>query len=199
MNTPGRQQRTPSRWARYCLPELASAILCVAVAGCTAHRLPETTGAPSVPQAEAPPRPAPRHPASKTVQAHWLGTGDATCPETARLKASNLTIILRQPKLSEITISLALLHSRMRSAHGKKLSLTFQNKQTKWDVKGRLKDKQVAFTLPSNAESLSKILVLMSGGTLHLRSPRVKYLIQVPPAGPSEQRWFDCARIKVVG
>jgi hypothetical protein len=57
----------------------------------------------------------------------------------------------------------------------------------------------LSILLPANDETLGRVLIMLSGGTLELKKPSSRSLsVQLPAAGSDGRSWFDCARDKLL-
>jgi hypothetical protein len=162
------------------------------LAGC------ETT--PPVPepiQVEPPLRPVLVAPSSprRVLGAVWSFTSKPDrCVASAANSALTLTLVAEEGR------SLSLeLHARAAPEFGAgrpAMPIAFAGQAGSWRVQGRPSSRgRILLAFPLDETSASRVLVLLSGGTLEAGRPESGLpLLLVPAAGPSGQVWFECVR-----
>lgn len=81
----------------------------------------------------------------------------------------------------------------------KTAAVQFTGPAGNWKLRGALARRSVDLTLPLDDVALSRVLVLLSGGTLEIgdASQGVPAL-RLPAAGDAGRHWFDCARNQLI-
>jgi hypothetical protein len=153
---------------------------------CAAPQPPPKPPEPA-PEAQAPP---PRHPPRPILRTAWSfqSTPDA-CIALAKAGAASLQISVRREGLIRLTISLP------GDAPAKPVA-RFTGPAGRWLIPGIHPAPRVElFTLARDETSLSRILVLLSGGTLNLQPAGGDLpILSLPESGAEGQHWFACVR-----
>ncbi len=154
---------------------------------------PRPAPQPVEPAAEAPP-PPPAHTARPTLRAAWsFQTGPDACVALAKAGSASLQIAVRPEGLIRLTMSLPVDAPAKPVAH-------FSGPAGRWLIQGAHTGRRdVLFTLDRNAASLSRILMLLSGGALNLEPPGEDLpILLLPESGAGGQQWFACVRRIVI-
>jgi hypothetical protein len=130
------------------------------------------------------------------VRAAWtFRSSDTECVAVAAAGDTSLLVTIRRDAPIRLTVSLAT-----PSAHGPStLPLRFSGPAGAWQVSARrTAARQLAVTLGSDDTALSRVLVLLNGGTLDLGNPSQPILsLAISASDAQGQAWFDCARSKL--
>lgn len=137
-------------------------------------------------------RPAPR----VVVRTGWtFNAGEEECTAMAAASGSSLLVTVRRDAPIRLVVTLAAPAQAPGSAQ-----LRFTGQAGSWQVAARrAAARQLAVALGSDESALSRILVLLSGGTFEVGAPAQP--ITTFTIGPSDkpgQDWFDCARTKTL-
>lgn len=161
-------------------------LLALLPACCAAPKPPPPPPAPP-PEAQAPP---PVHVVRPVLHAAWsFQTGPNACVALARAGRASLQIAVRREGVIRLTLSLP------GDAPDKPVA-RFSGPAGHWLVAGVQADHRAAvFTLARSETSLSRILMLLSGGTFNVEpaDPAVP-ILSLPELGPEGQQWFACVR-----
>jgi hypothetical protein len=139
------------------------------------------------------PPPPPPHTARPTLRAAWsFQTGPDACIALAKAGAASLRIAVHPEGLVRLTMSVPGEAPAKPVAH-------FSGPAGHWFILGSQAGRTEAlFTLGRDEISLSRILMLLSGGTLNLEPPDEDLpILSLPESGPEGQAWFVCARNSV--
>ena len=123
-------------------------------------------------------------------------TNKDECVAVAAAGATALRVMVQHAAPIRLTVSLATpLAQNQRD-----VPLSFTGPAGNWRMTARrFATRQAGLTLPADNLALSRVLVLLSGGTLELGPP--DHPIASLAIGPSEtkgQLWFDCARNNIL-
>lgn len=184
---PGRNCRTGGRSLRILLaPLTALALACCA---------PPPQPPPAPPPAVALPLPPPPPVVAPTLHAAWSFQVTAKdCLALAQAGRSRLEIAVRPEGAIRLVLSLP------QDAPARPIAY-FSGPAGHWLIAGApLAHRQALFLLPRNDTSLSRILMLLSGGTFapgpaDLALP----MLSLPESGADGRHWFACARSSVSG
>lgn len=135
----------------------------------------------------APPPPRPARPA---LHADWsFQTRPNACLAVAAAGRTRLEVIVRRDGPVRLTVALPVEESGKPVAH-------FHGPAGAWTVPGwHAGSREIVFNLGHDMNSLSRVLMLLSGGVLDLRSPGNRLpVVTLSPSGADGQRWFACAR-----
>ncbi len=138
------------------------------------------------PAAQAPPA----RPARPILRAAWsFQTGPDACVALAKAGSATLQIAVRREGLIRLTVSLPADAPARPVAH-------FSGPAGRWLVPGTHAGRREAvFALARNETSLSRILMLLSGGALDLEPPDQDLpILSLPESGAEGQQWFTCVR-----
>ena len=157
-------------------------LLALALAACTP--------APPAPPAEsALPLPPPPPPAARPVaRAAWTFQRlPKECRATARAGRFSLTVLARDSH--PILLILA-------PAPHRRLELRFAGPAGTWAIEATAPPGHpAAASFGPGDTGLSRLLIMLSGGTLSPQPPAARLPpIGLPPSGPEGTRWFDCVR-----
>jgi hypothetical protein len=169
------------RWGRTIVLLLALLPACCAA--------PQPTPPPAEPAPEQQPAP-PAQAARPILRAAWsFRTGSDAYAATARAGPTSLQVVVRREGLIRLTMSLSRDAPPAPVAH-------FSGPAGRWLVPGRQAGRRVVlFTLGRNETSLSRILMLLSGGALNREPPGEDLpILSLPEPGAEGQQWFACVR-----
>jgi len=173
------------------LRALLAPLLALALASCASPPPP-----PQQPAAAVPLPPPPPPPATPTVlRANWaFHATESMCNAVASSRAASLTIVVRPEGMVRLELSLPRPPPARPTAH-------FAGPAGQWAVAGAASNHgQAVFLLPRNEQSLGRLLILLSGGTLALDGAEPALpVLALPESGPAGREWFDCAKRSVTG
>lgn len=153
-----------------------------------------TPPAPKPPE-QPPPAPPPQvHAARPVLRATWsFQSASDTCTAIASSGTTSLQIVIRPEGMIRLRLSLPV-------AAPDKAEARFNGPAGHWQIQGDHVDhREVWFSLPRNETSLSRILMLLSGGLLNLEPARADVpVLSLPGSGAEGQHWFTCARRNVI-
>lgn len=147
---------------------------------------------PAEPVPEAPP-PAQPHAARLVLRATWtFQAGPDACIALAKAGSTSLQIAVRPEGLLRLAMSLP------GDAPDRPVA-RFSGSAGYWQILGaHAGDREVTFSLARNETSLSRILMLLSGGMLSLEPPDENLpVLSLPESGAEGRKWFACARRSV--
>jgi hypothetical protein len=124
------------------------------------------------------------------LRAAWsFQTGPDACIALARAGSTSLKIAVRPEGLIRLTVALPGDAPNKPAAH-------FSGPAGHWLILGtHAGRREAAFTLGRDETSLSRILMLLSGGMLNLEpSDQEVPILSLPESGAEGQEWFACAR-----
>jgi hypothetical protein len=160
-------------------------LLALVPASCSTPPPPPKPAEPP-PEAVAPP---PR-PVRPILHAAWsFQTGPDACVAVAKAGPASLQVAVRRAGLIRLTVSLPGGAPRRPVAR-------FAGPAGRWLISGSNPvHREALFTLERNDASLSRILILLSGGTLNLEPPGEDFpILSLPETGAEGQQWFTCVR-----
>lgn len=131
----------------------------------------------------SPPRPTP--------QISWaFQQGEDDCIATAAGDGAAALLTVSRAGPIRLNVSVRSLPSKNRA----NVPLRFAGGAGNWQLTARpTAAREFAADLGSGDMALSRVLSLLSGGTLEVGSQRVA----IVPAGSQGQQWFDCARRQI--
>lgn len=143
-----------------------------------------------------PPAPPPEPPVS---HAAWTGD-DAACPGIVRLRGSGFGLKVPQPDASSIVLTAAMSwHGAPQSRRISAATMKFTGFRGSWQLAGWLQGNTSVFRLRADDDALGRILALLSGGTIEIGyGRRVRKIVTVPTSGTLGEKWFECARSKII-
>lgn len=160
------------------------------LACCAPHSAP----APAVPAVALPPPPPPPPVAPPTLRAAWsFHSGSDACIAVAKAGAASLQISVRP--VGPIRLNLSLTRDIPEHPVAR-----FNGPAGSWLMQGtRAGPRSAVFLLGRSDVSLSRVLLLLSGGRLRLESPENDLpILLLPESGTSGDDWFACARNSVI-
>jgi hypothetical protein len=169
------------------------ALLALLLAGCTAQP-PTEEGTREVPAPVAAAPTVKRVLPRQVIRTTWSFTaGSDECVAVAASGPTTLQVTVRRDAPLRIVVSLPVQLEPGRRAP---LALKFNGPAGQWQVSAqRVTSRQIAAVLESNDTTLSRVLVLLSGGVLEVGDPEQAVpSIGLAPSEAQGQRWFDCAR-----
>jgi hypothetical protein len=130
------------------------------------------------------------------VRTNWtFSAGDEECTAVAAAGGNSLAVTVRRDAPIRVAVTVAAPAQAPATTQ-----LRFSGPAGTWQAAARrAAPRQVAVSLGADETALSRVLVLLSGGTLEVGTPT--QLITTFNIGPSEaqgQDWFDCARAKAL-
>ena len=130
------------------------------------------------------------------VRTSWaFSASDEECTAQAAAAGNSLAVTVSRDTPIRVAVTLAAPVQAPATAQ-----LRFTGPAGGWQaIARRVAPRQVAVTLGADETALSRVLVLLSGGTLEVGAPAQP--ITTFNIGPSEapgQDWFDCARAKTL-
>jgi hypothetical protein len=150
---------------------------------------PQPPPKPAEPAVEVLPSPPPL-PARPILRAAWsFQTGPDACIAFAKAGSASLQIAVRPEGLIRLAVALPGYAPDKPVAH-------FSGPAGHWLIMGtQVRHREAVFTLGRDETSLSRILMLLSGGTLNLEPPDDDLpILSLPESGAEGQEWFVCAR-----
>jgi hypothetical protein len=163
-------------------------LLALAPACCAPHH---PAPKPAEPAPLPPPPPAP--PERPVLHATWsFQTGPNACLALARAGAANLRITVHPEGPIRLTMSVPDDAPTKPVAH-------FSGPAGHWLLGGsHAVPREASFFLARDEVSLSRILMLLSGGVLNLEPSEDDVpILSLPASGAEGQEWFACARDSV--
>jgi hypothetical protein len=168
------------------------AFLSLTLAGCQHAQPPASKPAPA-PVVEAPPPPTHR----EAIRALWtFRAGESACTAIASGGHMGLTAIVRRTGSMHLSVALpAAAAARL----GRTVPVQFTGPAGNWQLRGARARRSVEISLPLDDVALSRVLVLLSGGTLAVGdiNQRVPSL-RLPAAGDAGRHWFECTRDQLI-
>jgi hypothetical protein len=161
-------------------------LLALSPACCTTPPPPPKPAEP-VPEVLGPPVP---HAARPVLHAAWsFQTEPDACTAVAKAGAAALQIAVRREGRIRLTVSVP-------AGAPAKPAVRFNGPAGRWLIPGSpAGPRQDVFTLARDDISLSRILMLLSGGTLNLEPPGEDLpILSLPESGAEGQQWFACVR-----
>lgn len=129
------------------------------------------------------------------LRAAWsFRTGPDACVALAKAGSSNVQIAVRPEGLIRLSVSLPGNAPTRSVAH-------FSGPAGHWLMLAtHTGPHEVLFLLARDETSLSRVLILLSGGMLDLGTPGDDLpILSLPESGAEGQEWFACARSSVNG
>lgn len=138
----------------------------------------------------APPAPVVRPPARPLLRGTWRFEQDAAAC-VATLVAGRDTLMVSVRRNAPVRLALALDDTAPAIAR-----LRFTGGSGVWQIVAqRAGTGSLAATLGADSLALSRVLVLLGGGTLEIgEAEQALPALGLPAAGEQGQAWFDCAR-----
>lgn len=148
------------------------------------------------PPAELPPPPPPPPPVVSRPILHpkWsFRTQPNVCLATAAAGRTRLVIAVRRSQPIRLSIDLPVDSTGDAIAR-------FHGPAGSWAAQGwHASRHEIVFNLGRDMGSLSRVLMLLSGGVLALDSPQGNLpILTLPASGTDGQQWFNCARSRVI-
>lgn len=143
-----------------------------------------------------PPQPPPPPPAAEQPRLHpeWsFQTGPNACLAVAAAGHTRLVVAVRRKQPVRLSVTTPDDSSGRPVAH-------FHGPAGAWSATGwHAGEHEIVFTLGRDLDSLSRVLMLLSGGVMNLEAPEKNLPIFIlSAAGEHGQRWFACARNLVI-
>ena len=147
-----------------------------------------------VPKPPAEPPPPPPKPARPSVHASWsFQTKPDACLASAGAGGTRLEVAVQRKQPIRLRVTFPT------DTDGKIIA-NFSGPAGAWTVPGWHAGKRdVVFTLGRSMDSLSRVLMLLSGGVMNFDSPGKDLpIFNLSASGAAGQRWFTCARHVVI-
>ncbi|HET8997812.1 MAG TPA: hypothetical protein VFN42_14180 [Acetobacteraceae bacterium] len=143
-----------------------------------------------------PPQPPPARPVAERPRLHpvWsFQTGPNACLAVATAGHTRLLVAVRRKQPIRLSVTTPYDTAGQAVAH-------FHGPAGAWIASGwHAGGHEIVFTLGRDMDSLSRVLMLLSGGVMDLDAPEKNLPIFIlPAAGPHGQQWFGCARKLVI-
>ena len=141
----------------------------------------------------APPAPVVRPPARPLLRGTWrFEQDDTACVATLIAGRDSLTVTIRRTAPGRLALAL-------EDAAPATARLRFTGNSGNWQIVAqRAGARSLVAALGPDNLALSRVLVLLGGGTLELGDAAQGLpAIGLPAAGTPGQAWFDCARDKL--
>jgi len=138
-----------------------------------------------------------RHVPNEIVRTTWtFRSSDEECTAIAAGPGTSLQVAVRRDAPIRLVVALA----PAPTPRPVNAPLHFTGSAGSWQVTARrTAARQFTVALGSDDIALSRILVLLSGGTLELgRPPQPIVSLAISPSDTQGQTWFDCARGKML-
>ena len=121
--------------------------------------------------------------------------GDEECTAQAAAAGNALVVTVRRDAPIRMAITLAAPAQAPANTQ-----LRFTGPAGEWQASARrAAPRQVAVALGADEAALSRVLVLLSGGTLEIGAPAQPVTtFNIGPSNAQGQDWFDCARAKTL-
>lgn len=142
------------------------------------------------------PKPPPPPPIAEQPRLHpdWsFQTGPNACLAIATAGRTRLVVAVRRKQPIRLSVTTPYDSSGRPAAH-------FHGPAGAWSATGwRAGGHEIVFTLGHDVDSLSRVLMLLSGGIMDLDAPEKNLPIFIlSAAGEQGQHWFACARKLVI-
>ncbi len=191
-----------SRTWWFARPRVAALLLALALAGpLGACQQDQPPPAPAV-EAEPPPAPVPPPPPPSRHVVHlaWsFDVGADRCVATAAGHLTTLTVTVRRNATVDLNLAFRAPDAAQIAA-GSAAHLRFSGPSGKWNLQASGTARHgIGVSSRPDEMSFGRVLILLGGGVLDVAaSPPVLASVQLPPAGPEGQTWFDCARHQMI-
>ena len=132
---------------------------------------------------------------ARVIRTEWtFRAGDDECTAIAAAAGTSLSVTVRR----NTPIRLMLLLPS--SSNAPSLPVRFRGPAGGWVASARrFGARQLNVTLGADQDALSRVLVLLNGGTLQVGEPAQPIaLFVIRPSEAQGQGWFDCAREKML-
>jgi hypothetical protein len=134
---------------------------------------------------------------TEVVRTTWtFHSSDEECTAIAAAPGTSLQVTVRRDAPIRLVVALAPAPATRPVT----APLRFNGSAGSWQVTARrTAARQFTVALGSDDTALSRILILLSGGTLELgRPPQPIVSLAISPSDTQGQTWFDCARGKML-
>jgi hypothetical protein len=138
-----------------------------------------------------------RHVPNEVIRTTWtFRSNDEECTAIASASDSSVQVSVRR----DAPIRLVVALSPAPVPRPVTVPLRFTGSAGSWQVTARrAAARQFTVALGSDDTALSRVLILLSGGTLELgRPPQPIVSLAISPSDTQGQTWFDCARGKML-
>jgi hypothetical protein len=164
-------------------------VLGVGLAACTPP--PAVVAVPEPPPSAAPQPPPPAPVAPALVASNWSFDRSAC---SAKASGPGLSLDVTT---SSTELSLVIRTSRRVSLRpATEVPFAFTGRSGNWTLAGRLTGpRQIAAVSPMSEDAVSRVLVMLSGGTIRISNRRAGLpTLRVPDAGQPGRSWFECVK-----
>lgn len=164
-------------------------VLGMGLAACTPAPVVVAVPPPPPPAPLQPPPPPPLPPAP--VASSWSFDGSA-CSAKASGPGLSLDVTASSTELSLVIHAARRVSQRANTD----VPIAFTGRAGNWTVAGRLAaPRQITAASPMSEDAVSRVLVLLSGGTIRINNGRAGLpTLRVPDAGQPGRSWFECAK-----
>lgn len=162
------------------------------VAGCHHVQPPAARPAPA-PVMEAPPSPSHRD----VIRTQWTFRAEqAACTATASGGHVSMAAIVRRTGSLHLSIALP---GATAARLDKTAAVQFTGPAGNWQLRGVRARHGVEIALPLDDATLSRVLVLLSGGVVAIGDiDQGVPSLRLPAAGDAGRHWFECARNQLI-
>ena len=147
-------------------------------------------------EAVAPIAPGPvKPPPPRTLRAAWkFDSSQNECVAVAAAGSTSLRVTVRDEAPIRLVVVLAPVFTDTPAV----VPLHFTGPAGNWQITARRAGRNtLGVSLSDNNAALSRVLVLLSGGTLEIGAPpHIIVTFAISPSDTNGQNWFDCARQK---
>jgi hypothetical protein len=121
---------------------------------------------------------------------------DSGCTATASGGHLGLTATVRRTGSMRVSVALP---AKMAARLGRMVRVQFTGPAGDWQLRGVRAPRSVEIVLPLDDVALSRVLVLLSGGTLAVGSTGQGVpSLRLPAAGDAGRHWFECTRDQLI-
>jgi hypothetical protein len=164
-------------------------VLGIGLAACTPPPPAVTVPPPPPPPPAQPLPPSPVTPAP--VTSNW-SFDRSSCSAKASGPGLSLDVIASR---TELHLLIHTTHGVSRRANTE-TPVAFTGRSGSWSIAGRVANaREIAAVSPISEDVVSRVLVLLSGGTIRTGNGRIGVpILRVPDAGQPGRIWFECVK-----
>lgn len=168
-------------------------VLGMGLAACTPAPVVVAVPQPPPPAPLQPPSPVPVAPAP--VASRWSFDRSA-CSAKASGPGLSLDVTASSDQLSLVIHSVRRVSQRANTD----VPVAFTGRSGNWTLAGRVANvRQIAAVSPMSEDAVSRVLVLLSGGTIRISNGRAGLpILRVPDAGQPGRTWFECVKQRLL-
>jgi hypothetical protein len=135
----------------------------------------------------------------QVIHTSWsFESGTDSCVAIATAGDTSLTLTIHRNEPIRLVLELAPQIDRLPAGHAA-VPLRFAGPTGSWQVAGQQAARHhLAAALGTTDTALSRVLVLLGGGTLDVGTQDQVSAIGIAPSEALGQTWFDCARSKLI-